>query len=181
MDKKEIRSHIRKFTNALNVADKAQQAADVSEQLCDIIAMHKPNLIAAFMPMNDEIAIDIAKLSTLCRVVIPRITNNTNEEASMEFYDYLPYDICSGAYSIDEPQGSEIITPDKIDIMILPGVAFTLKGDRLGRGKGFYDRYTSREGFRAYCIGVCFKHQVLDELPTEPHDRRVNKVITSRE
>ena len=181
MDKKEIRSHIRKFTNALNAADKALQATDVSEQLYDIIALHKPNLIAAFMPMKDEIAINIAHLSRLCRVAIPRITCNTDGEASMEFYDYRPSDICSGAYGIDEPQGSEIIPPDKIDIMIQPGVAFTLQGDRLGRGKGFYDRYTSREGFRAYCIGVCFKHQVLDELPTEPHDRRVNKVITSRE
>ena len=59
----------------------------------------------------------------------------------------------------------------------VPAVAFTRRGERLGRGKGFYDCYLSREGFRAYTVGVCYSHQLLDTLPTEPHDRRVDEVV----
>lgn len=181
MEKKEIRGLIRTLTNTLTEADKAQQAHSVTEQLRHIIIERKPEIVAAFMPLSDEIAIDIANLSTLCRIVIPRITSDKHSEATMEFYDYNLADISAGAYGIDEPQGSQTISADMIDMMILPGVAFTSQGDRLGRGKGFYDRYTSRKNFHAYCIGVCYKHQVLDKLPTESHDRGVNDVITAQQ
>ena len=62
-------------------------------------------------------------------------------------------------------------------MMVVPGVAFTAAGERMGRGKGYYDRYLSREGFRAYSVGVCFGCQMCEELPTEPHDRRMDEVI----
>ena len=180
MEKKEIRGLIRTLTSALTEADKAQQAHSVTEQLRHIIIERKPKIVAAFMPLSDEIAIDIANLSALCRIVIPRITGDKQGEATMEFYDYNLADISAGAYGIEEPQGSQAIAADMIDMMILPGVAFTSQGDRLGRGKGFYDRYTSRKNFHAYCIGVCYKHQVLDKLPVEPHDKRVDEVVYAR-
>ena len=66
-----------------------------------------------------------------------------------------------------------------IDVMVVPGVAFTSVGDRLGRGKGYYDRYMAREGFRAQTIGVCYSCQLCDELPVEEHDRRVDRVISA--
>ncbi|MBP3290798.1 MAG: 5-formyltetrahydrofolate cyclo-ligase [Alistipes sp.] len=177
MTKKEIRQHIRSLTAAKNADCKARQAEVVTQRLCEIITERKPKIVAAFMPMSDEIAIDIKRLSTLCRVVIPRITSHSDGQAEMEFFDYNTAEIGSGAYGINEPQGEDIVQPEQIDIMILPGMAFTTRGERLGRGKGFYDRYTSREGFRAYCIGVCFAHQILTTLPTEPHDRLIDEVI----
>ena len=180
MEKKEIRGLIRTFTSTLTEADRAQQAHSVTEQLRHIIIERKPKIVAAFMPLSDEIAIDIADLSALCRIVIPRITSDKHSEATMEFYDYNLADISAGAYGIDEPQGSQAISADMIDMMILPGVAFTSQGDRLGRGKGFYDRYTSRKNFRAYCIGVCYSHQILSNLPVEPHDKRVDEVVYAR-
>ena len=179
MDKKEIRSLIRKLTAEQPATDKDQQAAIVTERLCDRISQLTPRTVAAFMPLGDEIAIDITKLSEQCRIVIPRITQSTDSQAEMEFYDYDATTTASGSYGIDEPQGNDAISADQIDIMILPGVAFSCNGDRLGRGKGFYDRYTSREGFRAYSIGVCFRHQIFDNIPTEPHDRPVDELITA--
>ena len=61
--------------------------------------------------------------------------------------------------------------------MVVPGVAFSADGVRLGRGKGYYDRYIAREGFRAYTIGVCYDCQMLGQLPCDEHDRRVDSVI----
>ena len=82
-----------------------------------------------------------------------------------------------GAYGINEPQGDTPCPAEAIDLMVVPAVAFTRRGERLGRGKGFYDCYLSREGFRAYTVGVCYSHQLLDSLPTEPHDCRVDEVV----
>lgn len=63
------------------------------------------------------------------------------------------------------------IPPEEIDLMLVPGMAFDARGGRLGRGKGFYDRYLSRpEAAHIYKVGVCLPHRFIAEVPTEPHD-----------
>lgn len=77
-----------------------------------------------------------------------------------------------------EPAGdARAVMPFEIDAVVVPGVAFTKDGARMGRGKGFYDKYLSKNEFRALKIGVCFKEQVLDGLPVEPHDVKMDVVI----
>ena len=95
----------------------------------------------------------------------------------MHFYDYSSDAMASGYFGINEPQGNTPCAPSDIDFMVVPGVAFTADGRRMGRGKGFYDRYLSQEGFRATTVGVCFREQIVDDLPSEPHDRSTNYVI----
>jgi 5-formyltetrahydrofolate cyclo-ligase len=60
----------------------------------------------------------------------------------------------------------------------MPGLAFTKAGDRMGYGGGFYDKYMSLEGFRAYKIGIAYECQIFDSLPHAPHEIAVNVVIT---
>ncbi len=179
MEKKEIRKAIKLLTASLTEAQKQTEAEAVTTSLIRFIEQEKPSIVAAFMPLPDEIEININRLAALCRVVIPRITANSLGVAEMEFFDYKPAEISAGAYGINEPQGATPCAAEDIDLMIMPAVAFTPQGDRLGRGKGFYDRYTARKGFRATCLGVCYRHQLIDELPTEPHDRRADMVITA--
>ena len=62
-----------------------------------------------------------------------------------------------------------------VDLVFVPGLAFTRDGARLGRGGGYFDRFLSR--FEGTSVGVCFQEQVLDELPEEDHDQRVDHVI----
>lgn len=68
--------------------------------------------------------------------------------------------------------------PESIDVVIVPGTAFTAAGDRLGQGGGWYDRFL--EGIRSDCvtIGVGFEPQLVDALPTEAHDVRLDQVVT---
>lgn len=67
--------------------------------------------------------------------------------------------------------------PAEIDLLVVPGVAFAPIGSRLGRGRGYYDRYLAQPGFRAATVGVCYRHQLVDDLPAEPHDRPVGCVV----
>jgi 5-formyltetrahydrofolate cyclo-ligase len=66
-------------------------------------------------------------------------------------------------------------------VILVPGVAFTRAGQRLGRGGGYYDRLLSALPAKAVRLGVCFELQIVDELPSEPHDMRVDGVVTERE
>lgn len=172
MKKTDIRRNIKLLAKALPDLRKEQESGWVVEQLRSIIANRAPLVVALFAPLSDEVQIQELVKHAPCRVVLPRV-----EGDDMEFFDYTHNRLAEGSFGILEPQGGESCPAEKIDLMVVPGVAFTKEGERLGRGKGFYDKYLSRTGFRAFCIGVCYAHQLLDHLPTEPHDRRMDMVI----
>lgn len=89
-----------------------------------------------------------------------------------------------------EADGKEVVIPDpdpaaeypeeldRIDVVIVPGVAFTVEGDRLGQGGGWYDRLLADVRPDCVTIGVCFAEQIVETVPTEPHDRRLDHIVT---
>ena len=64
------------------------------------------------------------------------------------------------------------------ELLLVPGLLFTKKGERLGRGKGFYDRYLSK--YEGQKWGLCFAEQIVEQIPREEHDQKVHKIITDR-
>lgn len=84
----------------------------------------------------------------------------------------------SGAFGIEEPTGEIEVPAQDIDLIIVPARAFTRRGERLGRGGGFYDKYMSLSGFRAYKIGIAYSVQIFDSLPCDTHDIKVDEVVT---
>jgi 5-formyltetrahydrofolate cyclo-ligase len=85
--------------------------------------------------------------------------------------------LAPGAYSVPEPQG-EPVSPIGLDLVVVPGLAFTRDGRRLGQGGGHYDRLLAELPTSCTTVGVCFAEQILDELPEEPHDRKVDVVVS---
>lgn len=85
-----------------------------------------------------------------------------------------------GAFGILEPtrSASRQMDPRKLDLAIVPGVAFDARGRRLGRGGGYFDRFLARVPASAARVGLAFKFQMLRRIPWETHDQPVDKVIT---
>ncbi len=81
-----------------------------------------------------------------------------------------------GSYGIEEPTGRLLEDYRLIELAIIPGVSFDLQGNRLGRGKGYYDRLLPH--LQAYNIGICFEFQVSRSLPTEAFDQKMDEVWT---
>ena len=81
-----------------------------------------------------------------------------------------------GALGIPEPTDSELIPPDRIELFVVPGIAFDYACNRLGRGKGYYDRYLS--GINKPIIGLCFDFQLFEHIPWDAHDIKMTQVIT---
>lgn len=90
-----------------------------------------------------------------------------------------PDDLAVGAYGIEEPVGEAFTDYASIDLVVVPGVAFDRNGNRLGRGRGYYDRLLPRIP-AARKLGLCFPYQLLDEVPSEPLDVRMDEVLTLR-
>ncbi len=102
------------------------------------------------------------------------------EDGEMHAHQILSADdLRRGPMNIWEPKpGSPRVPPSALDIIFVPGLAFTRDGRRIGRGGGYYDRYLARAGCRARRIGLTTDLQMLEDIPTEPHDQRVQEIIT---
>ncbi len=113
-----------------------------------------------------------------CTICYPRVKGD-----SMDFYEVSDYEsqMTRGSYDIPEPkQTCRKIYPGDIDIMLVPAVAYTEDGMRLGRGGGFYDRWlnsAAAAGKAPYTVGVCYDFQIYSALPVEKHDYAVDMIL----
>jgi 5-formyltetrahydrofolate cyclo-ligase len=101
-------------------------------------------------------------------VVLPRVVGPMIEAATGELTR-------TGSFGIPEPDGPTI-DPATIDLVVVPGLAFTADGRRLGQGKGYYDRFLPLTS--AFTVGACFVELLVDDLPIEDHDVRLDRVIS---
>ena len=172
--KSEIRTAAKQAVKSLLPEQRISKSALIVKEILSLEAVKSARVIALYASLPDEVisgeAIDT--LATQKRVVLPRVAGD-----DMDFYPYDPTAMEIGSFGISEPQTEVAIDPSKIDVIIVPGVAFTLSGMRCGRGKGYYDKYLSRNGFRAIKIGVCYKEQLAEDIPSEPHDILMDCVI----
>lgn len=110
------------------------------------------------------------------RWVLPRV-----EGESLTFHSVTnpENDLHVGAFKIREPHAYSAQVPvTEIDLFLCPGLAFDLLGNRLGRGRGFYDRMLEQARPNALKLGVCFTFQIVDDTFPEPHDIRMDGLIT---
>ena len=89
--------------------------------------------------------------------------------------------LVEGEYGILTPdlEKGEVIPPEELDLIIVPGIAFDTRGERLGKGGGFYDAYLAR-ATKAKRIALAFSCQLVAKIPMEDHDVRVHKIITEQ-
>lgn len=174
--KKEIRREVRRRISELSAEQMAMAAESIFIQIEKLQIFNKAHSIALFASMHDEVPTDFAlrRWSELGkRIVVPRVEGDV-----MRFYDYSPERMRTGAFGILEPEGDVECRPEEIDLIIVPARAFTTRGERLGRGGGFYDKYMSQREFRAAKVGIAFGCQIFDELPCDEHDICVDEVVT---
>lgn len=173
MEKQNIRRKIKALRSMLSEEDKLSAAAEVFDRLEKSAAFILADKILMYHSLPDELSTHafLRKWGARKRFYLPRV-NGVNLEI-------LPYDesrLELGAFHIEEPTGDDLADPNEIELIVVPGVAYDRKGMRLGRGKGFYDRLLSEN--KATKIGVCYDFQLLDSIPSEPHDVPVDVVIS---
>jgi len=174
-EKQRLRSGLRETLRKLTTAEKVRQSREIEKLLSAQPRWGHARRIFAFHPLRDEPAI-FSLLLASNRLCLPRI-----DEEVMRFYPVTdPQSLRPGPHGILQPEASaEEIRPTTEDLLLVPGLAFSPDGCRLGRGGGFYDRFLA--GCPAATLGVCFRQQILPSLPMAAHDQRVGGVIFPEE
>ncbi len=155
--------------------------AEKSARICEAIARHpawlQARTVCLFAAQATEPHVELLwKKSEARQICYPRVNGVDLDLIRVSGPDALQ----TSRWQLREPTHDEanIIAPSQIDLLLVPGLAFSTTGERLGRGGGFYDRLLANPQMRAYSIGVCFDVQLADELPMEEHDRKVDEVIS---
>lgn len=183
-DKDDIRRELRARRKAVS----AVQRAEISRSICAKLlaradvrrAFSEKRPIAVYLASPEEIDltdfIDEA-LAQGAALVAPRWNGTAYELVRLDSFE----DLVAGPHGILEPRcpSRNSATPQPCNpyVWLVPGLAFTASGKRLGYGGGWYDRFLAASDAASVKLGVAYGFQVLDDLPSEPHDRLLTEVV----
>ena len=181
-----VRRQMRARRKALTSEERERAAKAVCARLSDdgdIAEATDPfdggGALAVYLASPDEIDLSDFILELLRRkatVVAPRWNGETYELARVK--SLSDADLRRGPMNILEPAEADIVAPEEIGVWIVPGLAFTKDGKRLGYGGGWYDRLLAMASKSARKIGVAHEFQIVENLPNEPHDIKMDAVVT---
>jgi len=175
--KSELRSQIRARLEKISSAVRAVESVDFGERLKTQIP--SAHTILFFAPLPDELDVwPVLELSlalgTNC--ALPFFDSEKKSYIARQLTN-LNTDIVVGKFGLREPASTCAQIPlDKFDLILVPGMAFDISGNRLGRGYGFYDRLLEKAA--GIKCGVAYDFQLLEKIPSEPHDAKVDFILT---
>lgn len=183
MNVNEAKANVRQQVRAKVKALTPDQRAALSGRACALLqrqtVWEKTPHILFYAPLPDEVNVWPLIGDALAAgktVALPRFDEATGQYVACEIQD-VHRDLQEGQFGIHEP-GAHCVTvpPNRLDLVLVPGVAFDLQRRRLGRGKGFYDQMLA--SVRGTNCGVAFDEQIVESVPVEPHDVQLNCILT---
>jgi 5-formyltetrahydrofolate cyclo-ligase len=159
--------------NRLNFQEIAKRSKSIQEFVINDNKFQSAKVVGAYFAFGSEVAteliIECAKILGK-KIALPRV-----EEDKITFYELSSTrSLIRGRFGIMEPPPYGHM--DEIDLLVVPGIAFDKKGNRLGYGKGFYDRLLS--GKRTFSIGLAYSFQLLENLPHDRYDKRLDAIAS---
>lgn len=137
-------------------------------------------VLALYAPIHNEVdtAEVFAKAVTALKTVLyPAVSG----EGLLFRRVSAPDGLRKGAFGIPEPDAScELYDPREADLVVIPGVVFDVKGKRIGYGKGYYDKTLHSLEGRGRLVGFCYEFQLVDDITDEPHDVKMDLLITEK-
>ncbi len=184
MIKAQIRAQMKVFLAGLSAGDRHTRSLAACQQLIATREFKHAQTIMIFLSMTSEV-----ETSTLAvkawqegkSIVVPRIDWNTKRMDPVEIKT-LDTEMQTSGLGVREPVSGISVPLGCIDMVVIPGMAFDRKGFRVGRGRGYYDRFLAQQDFQGVRCALCFHEQLVAEpLPCEAHDVPMDLIVTDTE
>ena len=179
--KKALRAKLMAWREHLTPAFRQEASRKLLARLYAEPAFQQAKVVFAYASMAEEVQLDDLLKTCLTqgkRVCIPDIVSK-GVMVAVELHDMA--DLETGKFGIRSLHSDvvSVVSPEDIDLVIVPGAAFTPAGARLGLGGGYYDRYLQKLT-RARRVALIFDGQVVDQVPVEEHDQFVDELVTEQ-
>ncbi|MCP4590326.1 MAG: 5-formyltetrahydrofolate cyclo-ligase [bacterium] len=178
--KRDLRQRLRKILAAIPPDKIKPRSAACCKLLIGQREYRKAEIIMVFLSLPSELdttPLVLRAWQDRKRVVAPKVSWEQKRMMPIEIRS-LTDDLAETSLEIREPVAGVPIPVSMIDLVIVPGLGFDAQGNRLGRGRGFYDRFLAHPDFRAVKCAVTFEEQLCREIPSDPLDVRVDMVVT---
>lgn len=181
--KNEIRRRILGKRNALSPSEVFKRSLVIQRRVMDLPQYKSAKIIGAYFPIGSEVRTEYLIESALTSqkvVLLPKVASDNIALSRVFEADIRDNNLVKGRFRILEPPRSSYNAQKNIDLLIVPGIAFDKYGNRIGYGKGYYDRFIKQNDFRL-SIGLGFQFQILDySLPCCDFDQRLHAIATER-
>jgi 5-formyltetrahydrofolate cyclo-ligase len=182
--KQYIRRSIRAVRRGLSEAERLARSHRIWERVIALPCYQQARIVLGYMAFDHEVLTDGLMQQAMAsgkQIVLPMVQAD-REGMTLYAIEDLEHDVVSGYRGILEPRPrhTRAVEPEALELVLLPGVAFDLRGGRLGFGAGFYDRLLSRLPRDIPTVGLAFDFQVIPRLPSQPHDIMLDAIVTER-
>ena len=175
MDKMSLRRQMKLQKQAMTQSQIESKSADLARQFLATESYRNARTLYGYLPFNQEVRTQPILEQALRdgkRVAIPRILGK-----EMKFFYIQNFSgLTVSPFGAPEPADDAPVAEDKTALVLMPGLAFDLRGRRIGYGGGYYDRFLAQEPEHP-TIALCFDFQLLSALETEEHDIRADRVL----
>ena len=175
MDKKTLRREIREQKRAMSETEISSRSERLGELFATTEAYRNAKSIYGYLPYNQEVrTVPILQkaIADGKRVAVPKVYGDTMKFLWLDDLTKVE----KSDMGIPEPVADEPVADDETALVLMPGVAFTKTGDRMGYGGGYYDRFLADEPNHP-TVALCYAFQVMETLPTEEFDIPVDLVL----
>ncbi|MEM6560885.1 MAG: 5-formyltetrahydrofolate cyclo-ligase [Planctomycetota bacterium] len=189
-DKATLRRELRSAVAALDEQQRHDASADIAARVVALPEWNRASVVMLYMALPSEVqtaALALRAWQDGKTVCLPRVDFEQRRMIAVTVASFSDdMDTVPGATGdgkqLLQPTAGQPMPLREIDLVLVPGLGFTCDGKRIGRGGGFYDRFLSSNddagGFFGTTLGVGFACQLVDDLPTQPHDIRLDLVAT---
>jgi 5-formyltetrahydrofolate cyclo-ligase len=182
-EKKQLRKLLRSQRRGLSPAEVTAKSRLITERLRTFIPFQQARTLVLYSADENEVQTEAIWQEAAAQgkaVYYPRITA---DRANLEFVRRYPGDrLIPGTFGILIPPGEDLLGGlGARDVVLTPGVGFDRQGQRLGRGKGYYDRAFQGVLSRALRVALAYEFQIVSHIPAVPHDERVQYIVTEVE
>lgn len=169
-----LRAHIKKLKKEVSLEEKMRQSHQIFKDIEESDYFKNAQIILAYWSLPDEVFTHdfIQKWHGKKKFLLPCVLDDDLIIREFEDKHSLDHD---NNFGIGEPVGKEFCDYEKIDLIIIPGVAFDSQNNRMGRGKAYYDRFLLKT--KAMRVGVCFGFQFVEAVPHDSRDLKMDVVV----
>ena len=180
----QIREDIANTISALSKSEIDEKTSAIESRLFEFANFLESKIALLYVNGNLEVQTDsiIRKCHSYKKIVVLPAFDPEKFKMKLMKVDSFGQDLVPGPRGVLEPDASrcKIVPMDRIDIAIIPGLAFDEKGGRIGSGTGYYDRLIPRLAITTRKVALTFEEQIIPQAPMEAHDKHVDIIITDK-